>query len=103
MAYIEVKSKEEFEKEVLKAEGKVVVDFWAPWCGPCKMFGPIFEKVSNEVSEVKFVKVNVDEAMEVAQSMGITGIPAIKLFEDGEVVKEAAGLMQPPQFKEFLG
>jgi len=103
MAYIEVKSKEEFEKEVLKAEGKVVVDFWAPWCGPCKMFGPIFEKVSDEVTDVKFVKINVDEAMEVAQEMGITGIPAIKLFEKGEVVKESSGLMQPPQFKEFLG
>lgn len=102
MAYTNVSSIEEFEKEVISSTQTVVVDFWAPWCGPCKMFANTFGAVSDELSEVKFVKVNVDEAGELAQKFDIMGIPALLIFKNGEVVAEKSGAMEKQMFVEWI-
>jgi thioredoxin 1 len=76
---------ENFEKEVIKAEGPVIVDFWAPWCGPCRMMAPVFEKLSSEYSgKLKFAKLNVEENTSFAAQFGIQGIPALSVFEGKE-------------------
>ena len=97
MAVIEVSSNN-FEREVLKSEMPVLVDFWAPWCGPCKMLGPVVEQLSAEKPDVKFVKVNVDESTELAMVYRISAIPALLLFRDGKVVAQSVGF----QSKEAL-
>ena len=99
---IEVKNSQEFEKEVISSEEVVIVDFWAVWCGPCKMFKPIFEKTSAEYDDVTFVKVDVDEAGEVAQKYNIRSIPTILMFKGGEVIAENHGMMSPAKLKEFI-
>ena len=82
MAYTNISKTEEFEKEVMNSKDLVIVDFWAPWCGPCKMFGPVFQRVSDELKEIKFVKINIDEdeSGDIAQRFNIMSIPAIVLF-----------------------
>ena len=85
-------TKENFEKEVLGA-GKVIVDFWAPWCGPCQMLTPIIEELAEDLKgEVKVGKVNVDEQNELAAEFGVMSIPTIVAFKDGKVVKKAIGV-----------
>ena len=82
-----------FEKEVLKSDTPVIVDFFADWCGPCKMMGPIFEEVGKKYdSKVKFVKLNVDEAQATAQTFGVMSIPTLVTFKAGEVVDTLVGL-----------
>ncbi|MFH1803046.1 MAG: thioredoxin [archaeon] len=73
---------------------KVVIDFWAPWCGPCKMMGPIFEEAAEEVKDtVKFGKVNVDESSDLAQRFGVMSIPTLMFLRDGEVVDKLVGVL----------
>lgn len=80
-----------WDQEVLGADGPVIVDFWAEWCGPCRQLSPILDQIAEEHPGVKVVKVNVDQEMDLAMQYQITGIPAIKLFRDGEVKKEVVG------------
>ena len=101
MAVIEVSSKD-FEREVLKSEMPVLVDFWAPWCGPCKMLGPVVEQLAAEKPDVKFVKVNVDESTELAMVYRISAIPALILFKDGKVAAQSVGFQSKEALAEFI-
>lgn len=85
---------ENFNEEVLNYNGKVLVDFWAEWCGPCMMLGPIIEEVSEEVDDVKFCKVNCDVARDVALQFGIMTIPNLIVFENGEQVNQSIGYIE---------
>lgn len=84
-------TEDQFQAEVLDATTPVVVDFWAPWCGPCRMVAPELEKLAGRVSGVSFVKVNVDEARDVAIKYGIMSIPTIAKFEGGNLVTQVVG------------
>ena len=95
-------TKDTYENEVMKAEGTVLVDFYADWCGPCKMQGPIVEQLAEERTDVKFCKLNIDEAMPIAMSLGITSIPTIMVVKDGEITFKQAGLMQKAQLNALL-
>ncbi len=85
-------SEENFEEEVLKSELPVLVDFWAPWCGPCRMMGPIVDEISEEILELKVCKVNVDDASELARKFDIESIPTLIYFKNGEVRATMIGL-----------
>jgi len=90
----EIKSSD-FESAVLKAEGKVLVDFWAPWCGPCRMQGPILEKVAPSV-KARIVKVNTDESPDIAEKYSISSIPTLIIFDKGQVVEKLVGVQPEP-------
>jgi len=102
MAIVHIKTKEEFKSELSNSEVKVVVDFWAPWCGPCKMLGPIFEDISNSRDDFKFLKVNVDDVSEVASEFNIMSIPTILVFDSSNVVDTSTGALGKDQLNEFL-
>ena len=87
-------NRDNFDEEVLNFDGRVLVDFWAEWCGPCMMLGPIIEEVSEEVDDVKFCKVNCDEARDVALQFGIMTIPNLIVFENGEQVNQSIGYIE---------
>lgn len=83
-----------FDEEVLNYKGKMLVDFWAEWCGPCMMLGPVIEEVSEEVDDVKFCKVNCDESRDLALQFGIMTIPNLIVFENGEQVNQSIGYIE---------
>lgn len=92
-----------FEREVLQASGPVLVDFYAPWCGPCKMLAPLLDQLAAELAgRVKFTKLNVDEALELASRYGITGVPTLIIFHDGQVRDTVVGLASPRSLKQWL-
>jgi thioredoxin 1 len=93
---------ESFDKEVLKSDKPVVVDFWAEWCGPCKMLGPRFEELSKEMTHVKFCKVNVDESEASAAKFGIRSIPTLIIFKGGKPIGQIVGAMSKDALKERI-
>ena len=85
-------SSDEFDKFI--RDDKTVIDFWAPWCGPCKMMGPVFEEAAGDLKDkAKFGKVNVDESSDLAQRFGIMSIPTIMFFRDGQLVDKVVGVL----------
>lgn len=93
---------ENFEDEVLKSDKPVVVDFWASWCGPCKMLSPVVDQVADEVPDVKVVKVNVDESEPVAIKYNVASIPCLVRFVDGQETGRSVGVISKPQVEKFV-
>ena len=96
-------NKNNFHEEVLKSEKVVLMDFWAPWCGPCRMVGPIIDEIATEHPEVKVVKVNVDEEAELANRFRVVSIPTLVVMKDGQVVEQSVGARPKNQILAMLG
>lgn len=92
----------EFENVVLKEKGKVLVDFYANWCGPCKMLRPILESIASERSDKKIISIDVDEAEDLAREYGIISIPCVILFEDGKEINRSIGLKSKSEIEGML-
>ena len=95
-------NKENYNEEVLNSSKPVLLDFWAPWCGPCRRVVPIVEEIALERSDIKVGKVNVDEQPELAREFNVMSIPTLALFKDGKLVSRASGVMSKSQLEEFV-
>lgn len=96
-------TKENFEQEVLQSTKPVLLDFWASWCGPCRMLSPIVDEVAEERTDVKVGKVNVDEQPELAGEFGVMSIPTLLVFEQGKLVRQAVGARPKAGVLDLLG
>ena len=95
-------SADNYKKEVLEESKKVLVDFYADWCGPCKMISPVVEAVAKEVDNVKFIKINVDEAQELAMEYNIMSIPTLIVIENGKEINRTVGLIDKSELIQML-
>ena len=96
-------SDDNFDSEVLKSDKPVLIDFWAEWCGPCKVLGPVIDEVAEDYSDrVKFVKLNIDNNPSNTQEFGIRGIPTLLLFKNGEKIDTSVGVLSKSELASFL-
>lgn len=93
---------ENFEQEVLKSDKPVIVDFWAAWCGPCKMLSPVVDQLAEELDGVKVAKINIDEQMELAEKYNVSSIPCVVAFKNGEEVNRSVGLAPKQKLVDLL-
>ena len=96
-------TKENFEQEVLQSAKPVLLDFWASWCGPCRMLSPVVDEVAEERTDVKVGKVNVDEQPELAGQFGVMSIPTLLVFEQGKLARQAVGARPKASVLDLLG
>lgn len=101
MAVVHI-TNETFEKEVMQAEEKVLVDFWASWCGPCRMLGPVIDQLGSELTDVKVCKIDVDANQDLAAKYKVETIPTLVVFEGGKEVKRSVGVQPKPAILAML-
>lgn len=95
-------TKENFENEILKSDKKVLLDFWASWCGPCMMVSPVVDEIADEKSDIKVGKINVDEEPELANAFGISSIPTLFVMENGKAVNKSVGAVPKAAILDML-
>lgn len=91
-----------FQREVLNSDRPVLLDFWAPWCAPCRMVGPILDEIAEERSDVKVAKISIDEQPELAGQFGVMSIPTLMVMKEGRIVQQAAGARPKAQILSML-
>ncbi len=95
-------NKDNFQEEVLHSDKPVLLDFWAPWCGPCRMVGPVLDEIAAERGDIKVGKINVDEQPELAMQFGVMSIPMLAVMKDGKLVNKAVGARPKAQILDML-
>ena len=101
--YVTAATDDNFDAEVLKSSKPVLVDFWAPWCGPCKAVGPIVDELADQFKDIiKVMKLNVDDSQKTAQNYNVRSIPTIILFKDGKILDTLIGLVPKERLEDFI-
>ena len=100
---VNVITNENFKTEVLESDKPVLIDFWASWCGPCRMLSPVIDKIAEERADIKVCKVNVDEQGELAQRFGVMSIPTVVAMKDGKIVNQSVGVRPKEAILAMLG
>ena len=95
-------TKDNFENEIIKADKPVLVDFWASWCGPCRMLGPTIDEIAEEHPEIKVCKINIDDEAELAIRHGVMSVPTLMIFKNGEIAQTAVGVRPKDEILDLL-